>query len=136
MKEAINKSIMNKRLFLILSAFLLLFSLIEKGWTIETYRPETSVAGFIQLPGSGRQVYNFNPGWRFFKGDIRGAESVDFDDCSWTIVSTPHTVELMPAVVTIKALPGIASISYFLRKPKENRSCSTLRQRWESKSFT
>ena len=88
---------MNKRLFLILSAFLLLFSLIEKGWTIETYRPETSVAGFIQLPGSGRQVYNFNPGWRFFKGDIRGAESVDFDDCSWTIVSTPHTVELMPA---------------------------------------
>ena len=61
MKEAINKSIMNKRLFLILSAFLLLFSLIEKGWTIETYRPETSVAGFIQLPGSGRQVYNFNP---------------------------------------------------------------------------
>ena len=41
---------MNKRLFLILSAFLLLFSLIEKGWTIETYRPETSVAGFIQLP--------------------------------------------------------------------------------------
>ena len=88
---------MNKRLFLILSAFLLLFSLIEKGWTIETYHPETSVAGFIQLPGSGRQVYNFNPGWRFFKGDIRGAESVDFDDCSWTIVSTPHTVELMPA---------------------------------------
>ena len=88
---------MNKRLFLILSAFLLLFSLIEKGWTIETYRPETSVAGFIQLSGSGRQVYNFNPGWRFFKGDIRGAESVDFDDCSWTIVSTPHTVELMPA---------------------------------------
>ena len=63
MKEAINKSIMNKRLFLFLLAFLLLFSLlIEKGWTIETYRPETSVAGFIQLPGSGRQVYNFNPG--------------------------------------------------------------------------
>ena len=112
---------MNKRLFLILSAFLLLFSLIEKGWAIETYRPETSVAGFIQLPGSGRQVYNFNPGWRFFKGDIRGAESVDFDDRSWTIVSTPHTVELMPAV-TIKVLPGIASISYFLRKPKGNKS--------------
>lgn len=88
---------MNKRPFIILSAFLLLFSLIEKGQATETYRPETSVAGFIQLPGSGRQVYNFNPGWRFFKGDIHGAESVDFDDRSWTIVSTPHTVELMPA---------------------------------------
>ena len=44
---------MNKKLFPILSAFLLLFSLIEKGQATETYRPETSVAGFIQLPGSG-----------------------------------------------------------------------------------
>ena len=38
---------MNKRPFIILSAFLLLFSLIEKGQATETYRPETSVAGFI-----------------------------------------------------------------------------------------
>lgn len=88
---------MNKRPFIILSAFLLLFSLIEKGQATETYRPETSVAGFIQLPGSGRQVYNFNPGWRFFRGDVRGAEVVNFDDRSWNVVSTPHTVELMPA---------------------------------------
>ena len=88
---------MNKRPFFILSAFLLLFSLIEKGQATETYRPETSVAGFIQLSGSGRQVYNFNPGWRFFRGDVRGAEAVNFDDRSWNVVSTPHTVELMPA---------------------------------------
>ena len=88
---------MNKKPFIILSAFLLLFSLIEKGQATETYRPETSVAGFIQLPGSGRQVYNFNPGWRFFRGDVRGAEAVNFDDRSWNVVSTPHTVELMPA---------------------------------------
>ena len=74
-----------------------MFSLTGKGQVADTYRPETSVAGFIQLPGSGRQVYNFNPGWRFFKGDIRGAEAVNFDDRSWEIVSTPHTVELMPA---------------------------------------
>ena len=52
---------MNKRPFIILSSFLLLFLGIEKGQATETYRPETSVAGFIQLPGSGRQVYNFNP---------------------------------------------------------------------------
>ena len=86
---------MNKRPFIILSAFLLLFSLIEKGQATETYRPETSVAGFIQLPGSGRQVYNFNPGWRFFRGDVRGAEAVNFDDRSWNVVSTPsyHRVD-------------------------------------------
>ncbi len=58
---------------------------------------ETSVAGFIQLPGSGRQVYNFNPGWRFFRGDIKNAEKTGFNDSQWEVVSTPHTVELMPA---------------------------------------
>ena len=44
---------MNKNLFLTLSAFLFLFPL--SGKATGTYRPETSVAGFIQLPGSGRQ---------------------------------------------------------------------------------
>lgn len=86
---------MNKRTFLILALFLSLFSSL--GNAVDTYRPETSVAGFIQLPGSGRQVYNFNPGWRFSKGDIRGAETLNFDDSSWSIVATPHTVELLPA---------------------------------------
>lgn len=58
---------------------------------------ETSVAGFIPLSGSGRLVYNFNPGWRFHRGDVKGAEAVNFDDTAWEVVSTPHTVELMPA---------------------------------------
>jgi beta-galactosidase len=58
---------------------------------------ETSVAGFFPLNGSGRIVYNFNPGWRFFKGDEKGSEAVHFDDTLWSVVSTPHTVELMPA---------------------------------------
>ena len=66
---------MNKRPFIILSAFLLLFSLIEKGQATETYRPETSVAGFIQLPGSGRQVYNFNPGMALFQRRCPGSRS-------------------------------------------------------------
>lgn len=52
---------MNKRPFLILSLFLLLFSF--DGQAADTYRPEISVAGFIPLPDCGRQVYNFNPGW-------------------------------------------------------------------------
>ena len=58
---------------------------------------ETSVAGFIDYPGSGRKVYNFNPGWRFFRGDVKGAEAVSFDDSAWEVVSTPHSVQLMPA---------------------------------------
>lgn len=57
----------------------------------------TSVAGLIPLEDAGRKVYNFNPGWRFFKGDAANAEQVSFDDSGWQVVSTPHTVELMPA---------------------------------------
>lgn len=55
------------------------------------------MAGFFPLPDSGRDIYSFNPGWRYFKGDLPGAHEVDFDDSAWEVVSTPHTVELMPA---------------------------------------
>ena len=90
---------------------------------VESYRPEISVAGFIPLQGSGRQIYNFNPGWRYYKGDVQGAESVSFDDSAWEIVSTPHTVELMrpkPVVaVTIRELSGIVSVLSFPLRPKD-----------------
>lgn len=71
--------------------FLCLLPLFSQAQT------ETSVAGFIPLSGSGRTVYNFNPGWRFYRGEAKGAEAITFDDSAWEIVSTPHTVELMPA---------------------------------------
>lgn len=57
----------------------------------------TSVAGFAPLAGSGRQVWNFNPGWRFFLGDAQGAEAKHFDDSRWQVVATPHCVQLEPA---------------------------------------
>ncbi len=57
----------------------------------------TSVAGFGTLEGSGRQVWNFNPGWRFYLGDVKDAEAVDFDDSKWQVVATPHCVKLEPA---------------------------------------
>ena len=61
------------------------------------YQPEFSVAGFYPLNQSGREVFDFNVGWRFVKGNVSGAEKVDFDDSRWDVVSTPHTVQLMPA---------------------------------------
>ncbi|MDR1631976.1 MAG: glycoside hydrolase family 2 [Dysgonamonadaceae bacterium] len=61
------------------------------------YRPEFSVAGLYELHGSGREVFNFNVGWRFKTGDLKDAEKPDFDDSGWEIVSCPHTVRLMPA---------------------------------------
>lgn len=72
--------------------------LLPCGVVAENYTPaEISVAGLIPLEGSGRVVYDFNAGWRFMKGDVAGAEAVDFDDSAWEVVATPHTVELTPA---------------------------------------
>ncbi|MEL7599781.1 MAG: glycoside hydrolase family 2 TIM barrel-domain containing protein [Proteiniphilum sp.] len=64
---------------------------------VQADNPEVSVAGFFALDESGRVQYNFNPGWRFFKGDVENGESVNLDDADWEIVSVPHTVELVPA---------------------------------------
>jgi beta-galactosidase len=56
-----------------------------------------SVAGFFSIPNSGRDVYNFNPGWRVQLGDVAGAQAVAFDDSRWEVVSLPHSVALVPA---------------------------------------
>ncbi|MCU0918258.1 MAG: DUF4982 domain-containing protein [Planctomycetes bacterium] len=38
----------------------------------------------------GRQIVNFNEGWRFAKGEQAGAEKPDFDDATWQAVRLPH----------------------------------------------
>ncbi|MBR1687414.1 MAG: glycoside hydrolase family 2 [Prevotella sp.] len=62
-----------------------------------TAQEAPSVAGLFPFEGSGRTVWNFNAGWRFHLGEAAGAEATDYDDTAWPIVSTPHTVQLMPA---------------------------------------
>jgi len=42
-------------------------------------------------PASPRATYNFNPGWKFIRQDVPGAEAPAFDDSKWENVSTPHT---------------------------------------------
>lgn len=42
-------------------------------------------------PESPRRTFNFNPGWKFFKGDAINANKPEFDDSSWASVSAPHT---------------------------------------------
>ena len=80
----------------------------------------TSVAGFFPLEGSGRLVWNFNSGWRFHLGDAAHAEAKDFDDRSWEMVSTPHSVQLMPAEASgCRNYQGIAWYRKHFRLPKE-----------------
>lgn len=50
-----------------------------------------AAAAKFQPPASPCATINFNPDWKFFKGDVSGAERVDFDDSKWTSVSAPHT---------------------------------------------
>lgn len=79
------------------SKIIICLSLAFSSQLIAVDNITTSVAGFFPIVDSGRLVYNFNPEWRYFKGDVKGAESSNFDDSGWEIVSTPHTVELVPA---------------------------------------
>lgn len=59
--------------------------------------PEYSKAGFFDLPNCGRNIYDFNVGWRFYKGAMKNAERYNFDDSEWNIVNTPHSLELNSA---------------------------------------
>ena len=50
-----------------------------------------TVAAIFTPPSSPNAIYNFNPGWKFFKGDVANAEQPGFDDSKWADVSAPHT---------------------------------------------
>ena len=81
---------------------------------------QTSVAGLFPLKDSGRLVWNFNAGWRFHLGDVLGAEKADFNDASWEVVSTPHSVQLMPAEASgCRNYQGIARYRKNFRLPTE-----------------
>ena len=60
------------------------------------YQPTFSTAGFYSLPNTGRQVYSFNPAWRFFKGKVDHAYQKEFNDQQWEVVSLPHGIEYLP----------------------------------------
>lgn len=55
--------------------------------------PDYSKAGFWEVKNSGREVLNFNVGWRFMKGEVEGAQQTDFDDSDWAKVNCPHGLE-------------------------------------------
>lgn len=64
--------------------------------TFATYHPSYSTAGFYELPQTGRSAYSMNPAWRFYKGNIKGAERTDFNDKDWNLVSLPNGIEYLP----------------------------------------
>jgi beta-galactosidase len=57
-------------------------------------------AGFTP-PASPRVTYNFNPGWKFIRQDVPGAQDPSFDDSLWETVSTPHSFNDVDSFRTI-----------------------------------
>lgn len=77
-----------------------------------------STAGFYAVPNSGREVFDFNAGWKFQLGNTPGAEKMDFDDSKWEIISTPHTVQLVPVAASGgKNYQGVAWYRKHFRTP-------------------
>ena len=108
---------MNRKTAIIFS-FLALFAFVP--YAQASPQLKTSVAGLFPLENSGRLVWNFNAGWRFCRGDVAGAEAKDFDDQSWEVVSTPHTVQLMPAEASgCRNYQGVVWYRKHFRLPKE-----------------
>lgn len=80
---------------MIRSIFLFLFLLPTFG-LFGQHQPEFSTAGFYQLKNSGRKAFSMNPGWRFYKGSIAGAEKQHFNDKNWEVVNLPNGIEYLP----------------------------------------
>lgn len=87
--KIINIHIMKKITFSILFVWLSL-----SLWAAR--QPEFSTAGFFRLDNGGREVYSMNPAWRFHKGAVESAETKEFNDKDWTVVSLPDGIEYLP----------------------------------------
>ncbi|WP_374163704.1 sugar-binding domain-containing protein [Arcticibacter sp. MXS-1] len=82
-----------------------------------------SIFSVAQAQPLQRLKYNFNPGWKLFVGDVRGAEAPSFDDQSWKPVTLPHAWNEDTAFkVAIDEHPtGIAWYRKHFTVPKEAR---------------
>ncbi len=67
-------------------------------WCVTPAQERFSAAGFYSVPNSGREVSDFNPGWRFHRGDLPvKSDPLQLNDSNWELVNLPHTVQLVPS---------------------------------------
>ncbi len=74
---------------------LLMLALSVGGAHASHSSKQFSTAGFFSVDNTPRKVFNFNPGWRFYKGAIEDAQLVDFDDSQWEAANLPHGLEIL-----------------------------------------
>jgi beta-galactosidase len=51
----------------------------------------TALAQQYTPPATPRATYNFNPGWKFIREDVKGADNPSMNDSAWANVGLPHT---------------------------------------------
>ncbi|HLR37248.1 MAG TPA: hypothetical protein VK084_04325, partial [Chitinophagaceae bacterium] len=91
---------MEKR-FLLLMIFIGWCSTLMAQHSFRSDGPRFSTAGFFKLPDNdSRQVFNFNNGWLYHKGEEKGAEKSKYIDSLWKQVSLPHGVDIRPENVS------------------------------------
>lgn len=77
---------------------LLLLITFLTGWCMTQAQERFSAAGYYSVTNSGREVLDFNPGWRFHRGDLSPkTDPLQLNDSNWQLVNLPHTVQLVPS---------------------------------------
>ena len=74
-----------------LTIILLVCTLIEAFFTNSSIYASTDQR---TKGNNGRTELNFNNNWGFYRGDLAGAERVDFNDSAFAAVTIPHTMRL------------------------------------------
>lgn len=58
---------------------------------------QSSTAGFFATDVAGaRQVFSFNNGWLYYKGNLKNAETPGFKTTGWQSVQLPHGIDILP----------------------------------------
>ncbi len=70
----------------------IVFNLLVVSLFISSLSSSAQLVGskFV-VPVNPRAQFSMNPGWKFIKQDVAGADGMNIDDSKWETVSTPHT---------------------------------------------
>ena len=98
LQQELNKPYTNIKLLNMKKILITLFLFLNAMCYSQDLQPaKFSIAGFFPLASTGRQVYDFNNGWRFHLGDTPMGATKDLCDKDWEVISTPHSVSLIPS---------------------------------------
>lgn len=96
------------------------------------------ISGIMLANPTGRVVENFNFDWKFYAGDLEGAEQVDFNDNDWRVVNVPHDFQIEQPWVSPDASEreDMSDSGANLRSRLSGRGFKEMGIGWYRKTFT